>query len=140
MSENTTEAIDNLSGNLTASMGDFTTAVTNMTATFDTLVAAVTLLAAALQMIKLFELCLIIGFLVVAFWQNDIVLYLVSGLITWLIGAQWIGDYPGVTVVLWGMGTYELLKGVVMALEMGGPARGWSQIKGLFSRLRGQGE
>lgn len=82
-------------------------------------------------------LILAIGVTALAFWQKDMILFIVSGIVMILVGGQWIDDYAGVTIVLWGLGVYQLLKALILALEIGGPAKGWSQFKGFYQKIRG---
>lgn len=84
------------------------------------------------------EVILFLGILGLAFWQKDMILFLISGIITILIGVLWIDDYAGVSVALWGLGTYQILKGLLMALVSDKPSRGLSQFKGLWHRARGR--
>jgi len=128
-SDNVTDAIDNLS----TVMGGFVTPV-------ESIGSALALLVAALQLIRLFEIVLLFGFLTLAFWKNDTILFTVSGIITVLLGTEWIDTYPGISVTLWGFAVYQLtFKALIPMLYSGGPERGLSQFKALISRARGRG-
>ena len=83
-------------------------------------------------------LLLLIWVNVMAFWRQDMILFIVSGIITILIGVQWIDDYAGVSIALWGLGIYQLLKAVLLALVSEQPTRGWSQFRGIYARMRGR--
>ncbi len=123
-SDNTTAAIDNLA----IVMGGFITPITAIG-------AALTLLVAALQLVKLFELSLLLGILAIAFWQKDSILFMVSGIIIILISVQWMASYPGVVVTLWGLAVYLLsFKGLIPMLATGGRSRGLSQFKSMFHK------
>ena len=124
------------SANTTVAIDGLTAAVTGLATSFNGI-------AAALQIGLLFELSLLIGIMSIAFWRLDkdpldaMILFIVSGIITILIGVQWIDAYPGVSVALWALGVYQLLKAVLLALESKGPSIGISQFKGLFHKVRG---
>jgi len=74
---------------------------------------------------------------ILAFWQKNIILYIISATITILIGATWMDTIPGVGVMLWGLATYELYLMITMVFQASGEARGWSQLRGWF---KGKGE
>jgi len=69
-----------------------------------------------------------------AFWQRDMLIYYIAGIIVIILAASWMDDYPGVTVAVWFLGAYQVFKGTQIILQSSGPSRGWSQIKALFRR------
>jgi len=82
------------------------------------------------------EVLLLIGILILAFWQKDMIIWLISGLVTIFLSVLWIDDYTGVVIAFWCLGVYQLLKAAMMALEVGGPARGLSQFKAMWQKAR----
>lgn len=129
-SENTTIAIDNLTlamQSINVSIDAFTTALTD----------SLTLVANALQIGLLFELLLFFGLLTLAFWRQDMILFIVSGLVTLFFSLTWIDNYSGISIVLMFLAVYQLYRAVVMALEAGGPAKGLAQFKGIYNKVRG---
>ncbi|MBA7613519.1 hypothetical protein ES703_20770 [subsurface metagenome] len=69
-----------------------------------------------------------------AAWQRDFFIYYVSGITTFILAANWMDVYPGVTVAVWFLAAYQVYKGTQMILQSSGPSKGWSQIKALFRK------
>lgn len=88
-------------------------------------------------MTALFELALLLGFLALAFWQKDIVLYVVTAIISILLAADWVDSYPGISVAIFTLGVYLAVKVIIMVFETGGYARGMSQFKGVWAAVKG---
>ena len=84
------------------------------------------------------SIVLLIFLVILAFWQKDAILFLISGIVTILIGILWIDDYAGVMIVMAGMGVYQILKAIIMVFQDGGMARGLSQFRGMISKARGR--
>jgi len=71
-----------------------------------------------------------------AFWQKDMIVFLVSGIIVITLSASWVADYTGAVIALWALAVYQILRAVLMAIESNGPSRGWSQFRGLFYKVK----
>lgn len=82
---------------------------------------------------------LILGLSYLAFWQKHIIIYFITGLITIYVALSWVDIHLGISIAMLFLGLLFLWEGLMVALEDGGPARGWEQIKGWFSRRRGRG-
>ena len=83
------------------------------------------------------ELVIFITLLYLAFWQKGIITYIISSVVTIMVGATWIDDLPAVSIMLWGLATYELYLVIILIFETGGMAKGMSQFKGLWDKVRG---
>lgn len=83
-----------------------------------------------------FEVVLVIGLLFLALWRQKILLYMVSGLVTLFIGLSWVSEYAGVAIAMLFLAAYEMLEGLLMALASDKPARGWSQFRGLWNKVK----
>ncbi len=90
------------------------------------------------SLIEIFELALLIGFLALAYWRQEEVLFAVSAVITILIAFEWIATYPGIAVILWVFGLYLVGFKVLIPIMQGGTARGFSQFKAMFHRVKGE--
>ena len=103
--------------------------------------AALSPIVTALQSFRFFELALMVSLLWLAFSKGDMILHIVSGLVTSFIALSWFDDYTGISVVLLALGAYQLIwKALIPALVESGPSRGLQQFKGLIARMRGGGE
>lgn len=80
---------------------------------------------------------LLIGLAFLAFTKKDMILYIVSGLITLSIGALWFDDYLLIAIAAVGLGVYQIILAVVEAVTAGGSSRGVSQFKGVFNAIKG---
>ena len=80
---------------------------------------------------------IVFGILVLAFWKRDIILCIISGIITVLVALELVDSYAGIAITLLGLGIYQLITGITTALESAGPSKGWSQFKGMFNRAKG---
>ena len=69
-----------------------------------------------------------------AFWQKDMLIYYIAGIIVIILAANWMDAYPGVTITVWFLGAYQVFLGSQIIYKSSGPSRGWSQIKALFRR------
>ena len=124
------------SANVTAAIDNMTAALTGTPAAVTSLAAALALIAAVLPLF--FELALMVSLLYLAFSKQDMILHVVSGLVTTFIALLWLDDYTGVSVVLIGLGAYQLIwQALIPATVSSGPSRGLSQFKGLIRRMRG---
>lgn len=126
------------SANTTAAIDNLTLAIQGLD---ESMASISTTLAAAAAL--LFELALLVSLLIVSLRSQEfgdrLVLSLVSGVVTLIIGLLWVDDYPGVSIVLWFLAAYQVAwRGMIPALASGGPARGLSQFKGLINRVRGR--
>ncbi len=133
-SENVTVAIDNL----TTAVTGIGTSFDGMTAAITGIATAITLLVAAIQIMRIFELALLIGFLALAYWRQEEVLFAASAVITILIAFEWVSTYPGIAVILWAFGLYLVGFKVIIPIMAGGSARGFSQFKAMFHRVKGE--
>jgi len=100
------------------------------------LLSNLAIIAAATKMLA--EIIFVLGILAVAFWQKDMIFWIISGIITILISTEWIDSYPGPVVALWALGVYQVLKGLLMALVSDKPSQGLSQFKELWRRALGK--
>jgi len=82
------------------------------------------------------EVLLIIGLLVIARWERDVIMYLIAGLVTCYIALGWMATYPGIAVAVVVLGTYCIFNGCLIALA-GGSSTGLSVFKGWASKLKG---
>jgi len=73
-----------------------------------------------------------------AFWQKDIILFVISAIITIITASLWIDNYPGISIALFGMAVYQLLKVIIIMGEQLGPAKGFSQFKAMYDNARGR--
>lgn len=86
-----------------------------------------------------FEVVVLFAILTLAFWQKEYVLYFVAGISTIIIAAGWMVDYTGVAVALIALAVYLFVKAIILVGETtAGQARGWSQLKPLFSKAKGK--
>lgn len=127
-----------MSANVTQAIDGLTATMTGINTSFDTFTSIMLLFVAALQIVKLFEVILLLGVLGLMIWWRDMIGYIIAALILIFIGAQWIADYPGVSITLFGLSAYMFLKAVVIALTAGGSSRGWSQFKAIWAKVRGK--
>ena len=95
------------------------------------------------------EIVLLIGINALAFfWQpkdNDvvylgakIVIYIISAIITIVIGGLWMDTYYLVSLMIVGLGTFQLVLAAVETARIGGPSRGISQFKGIYRQISGK--
>ena len=85
-----------------------------------------------------FRVLLALIFLIsLAFWQRDIVIYFVAGVATMIGALDWVPDYPAIGISLMFLAAYLMLLGLLRALASDKPTRGWSQFKGLYTKIRG---
>jgi len=93
------------------------------------------------------ELILLIAINALAFfWQpkegdevsqgTKIVIYIISAIISMVIGIGWMSNYFLISTLIVGIGTYQLLLAVIETIRMGGSSRGLSQFKGIFNAIR----
>lgn len=85
---------------------------------------------------------LLIGITLIAFRERenmllDIVLYVISGMIAFAIGALWFDDYRLIAIAIVGLGLFQLVLATTTALQSGGPSKGFSQFKGVYNAIRG---
>ncbi|OGN90749.1 MAG: hypothetical protein A2Z70_01335 [Chloroflexi bacterium RBG_13_48_17] len=83
------------------------------------------------------ELTLVLGAIALAFWQRDAIIYILSAICIITVVAGWFEDYPGAAFALVMLGFDECRRALMIAIEAGGPARGWSQFRGLWNRRKG---
>ena len=89
-----------------------------------------------------FDIVLLFGMLYLAFWLRDIIIYMIAGTVLIMIGLSWISTYAASSIYYTWYGIAVCTLGVYMVAFMGlvavissdSPSRGWSQIKGWFSR------
>lgn len=86
------------------------------------------------------EIILIAFLIFISIYTQDIelkmMLYLVTGIVTILIVSGWAGDYPGIASVFGGFSVFLIIKSLMIALQQGGTARGWSQFRGVWNQIR----
>ena len=133
MSDNTTAAIDGLAA-----------AVTGLGGSFDSIGAGLLVVAAALTIIRLFEVCLLVVFLVLPLKQHispDLRFFFcyISGIVIMLLGVQWLDDYVGIGVALYFTGAVYLAWGLYQLLATMGPATGLSMFMGYITKMKGRG-
>ncbi len=87
-------------------------------------------------MSSVFEIVIFLMFLILAWWQKDMILWLMSGLATIYIAATYSDDLPAFCGLLFALAVYELYLGLMIAIQAGGPAKGLSQFKAMFSRVK----
>lgn len=80
---------------------------------------------------------LLIGIAFLSFTRKDMIIYIVSGLITLAIGALWFDDYLLIAIAVMGLGLYQIILAVIEAVTAGGSSRGFSQFKGAYNALKG---
>jgi asparagine N-glycosylation enzyme membrane subunit Stt3 len=88
------------------------------------------------------EILLLIGITSLALWKKDetltdIVFYIVSGVIAFYLGGSWMDDYRLVALMIVGLGLFQIILAVYMAFRAGGPAKGFSQFRGVWNSIRG---
>lgn len=87
------------------------------------------------------ELVLILGLLFLAFTRKEsdsrMILFLVSGIVTILVAAGWASEYPGIACVLGGFSIFMIIKSLLIAMQSGGQARGFSQFRGVWNQIKG---
>lgn len=133
-SANTTAAIDAL----TVAMQGIGTSIDSNTAA---MTAAAAVLAAVMVFGEIFELALLVSLLVVSLRAQEpeekIILSVISGAVTLLVGLLWLDDYPGVAVVLWFLAAYQIgWRGLITAVSWAGPSEGLAQFKGVINQIR----
>ena len=89
----------------------------------------------------LFGLFLAVGLftltLVIKDWETKLVLLVISGLAAVYVGLEWLASSPILCIVITGLGTFQLIQAVVLALSTGGQSKGFSQFKGIVSNIKG---
>lgn len=85
---------------------------------------------------NLFQSVILFGMLGLSFWQKDYILYIVTAIITVLIASSWATDYSGIAVVLTGLAIYLLVNAVILMAHGLGTSKGYSQFKGVWSKLK----
>ena len=89
----------------------------------------------------LFGLLLVVGLftltLVIKDWETKLVLLVISGLAAVYVGLEWLASSPILCIVITGLGTFQLIQAVVLALSTGGQSKGFSQFKGIVSNIKG---
>lgn len=91
----------------------------------------------ALTINQIFELMIAGTFIIVALWQKDMILYVISAIVTIIIAPLWIADYPGIGFILFGLAVYLFIKAIlIMGVESGG-SRGFSQFRDFYQRIKG---
>lgn len=129
------------SGNVTAAIDNLTTVLTGSPAAITAVATALTLMVTALQLSAFFELFLLLGMVYLSFSRGDMILQIVSGLVTFFIALLWFEDYTGISFVLIGLSAYQLIwQSLIPAVTGSGPSRGWSQFKALYYKVRGREE
>lgn len=81
---------------------------------------------------------LVMIFTVIAFWQKDFILYLFVAILTVPLAVEWIDDIPILGVALFALTVYEILLALIIVFRTGGEARGFSQFKEMWSKVRGK--
>lgn len=93
-----------------------------------------------LEILELFELgvgsFLVIGLFAVALWQQDTVIYGISGIASFFIGISLISTYPGLAIAIIGLSSYEMFEAVIVAMSSAGPSKGISQFKAIANTIR----
>ena len=89
----------------------------------------------------LFGLLLVVGLfaatLAVKDWETKLVLLVISGLAAVYVGLEWLASSQILCIVITGLGTFQLLQAVVLALSTGGQSKGISQFKGIIGSIKG---
>lgn len=127
-SANVTDALDNL----TLAFQSFVNSFDTYNTTMSSLVSAINNLPFAM----FFELLLLLGILAIAFWQKELIFWMLSGVITLVIGMLWVSDYPGVAVMMWFLSGYEVVRGFMGLIKNLGPSKGYSQFKEWYRKAR----
>ena len=88
-----------------------------------------------------FGMVLVLGLFAFVLWCKDremkLVLLVISGLVAVFVGISWVSTSQVLSIAVMGLGTFQLIQAVVLALGMGGKAQGYSQFKGIISSIRG---
>lgn len=79
---------------------------------------------------------LLIGLLALALWKRDMLWFMASGLVALFIGLSWIDANTGVAMAIIGIGTFQLLEALILAVASGGAGKGWSQFKGIYNNIK----
>ncbi len=88
------------------------------------------------MLISVVEILILFGFLFLAFWVRDMILYIITGVISIIVGARWMDEMPGISVMLFGLAVYLLILGLLMPFQSSSPAKGLSHFKALWERAK----
>ena len=88
------------------------------------------------------EVIFLLGLVFLAYWIREIIFYMVVGTILIMMGLSWVSTYSASSIyytwygiAVCTLGVYMVaFKGLVAVLTSEGQAKGWSQIKGWFSK------
>ncbi len=94
----------------------------------------------------LVETLFLIGIVWLAFWLRDMIIYMIAGTILIMIGLSWIHAYSASSIyytwygiAVCTLGVYMVaFKGLVAVVTSDKPSRGWSQVKGWWSKGKGE--
>ena len=89
----------------------------------------------------LFGLLLVVGLfaatLAVKDWETKLVILVISGLASIYVGLEWVASSQILCIVITGLGTFQLIQAVILALSTGGQSKGSSQFKGIIGSIKG---
>jgi len=77
-----------------------------------------------------------LAMLLLAWWQKDMILWWLSGYITISTAGAWISELPAICIMLYLLAVYEFYLGLMIALKAGGDARGLSQFRSIWQRIK----
>jgi len=85
-----------------------------------------------------FELMLALGFFTLALWKKDILLDTASGIVLIFVGLAWVDSYTWLSQLLVVLGGYQFFNALTKVFTEKTEARGISQFKSLYQKLRGR--
>lgn len=92
------------------------------------------------------EVLLLLGLLALVFWQRPVrldrafIFSILAGFMITSLGIVWLDDYQLIGLGVFITGLVFITSALMVAISEGGPARGWSQVRGWYKRVRGSEE